>query len=112
MNRLPPAAIHDDAALRQLHVQAVDHLSPQTLARLRSARQAAAAPVRRRAHGWWMATACSAVAALALGYSFTAAPPEMPAPSVAAIGLEDSSDVLDENPDLYVWLAGTDLAME
>ena len=112
MNRLPPAAIYDDAALRQLHVQAVDHLSPQTLARLRSARQAAAAPGRGRAHGWWMATACSAVAALALGYSFTAAPPELPAPSVAATGLEDSSDVLDENPDLYVWLAGTDLAME
>ncbi|MNT80329.1 hypothetical protein D3C72_2197710 [compost metagenome] len=59
-----------------------------------------------------MATACSAVAALALGYSFTANPPGTPAAPTVAAAVDDSSDVLDENPDLYVWLGTTDLAME
>jgi hypothetical protein len=31
---------------------------------------------------------------------------------VAAVAADDSSDVLDENPDLYLWLGATDLAME
>jgi len=105
----PP--LHDDHALHALHAQALQQLSPATLQRLRSARQATVA-VRGRAHGWWMATACSAVAALALGYSFTANPPTRPATPAVAATVDDSSDVLDENPDLYVWLGTTDLAME
>jgi len=105
----PP--VPDDTALRALHAQALEQLSPATLARLRRDRQAAA-PRRGRVHGWWMATACSAVAALALGYSFTVNPPRTPAAPQVATAVDDSSDVLDENPDLYVWLGTTDLAME
>ncbi|MCS4236321.1 hypothetical protein [Stenotrophomonas sp. BIGb0135] len=111
MSRPVTPPIHDDTALRALHAQALQQLSPATLARLRSARSAAA-PRHTRAHGWWMATACSAVAALALGYSFTVNPPTTPAAPTAAPTVDDSSDVLDENPDLYVWLGTTDLAME
>jgi hypothetical protein len=105
----PPLPSSTDAALQQLHAQAVARLSPATLARLHGARHAA--PQRTRAHGWWLATACSAVAALGLGYSFTVSPPRPAALPVTAT-LDDGIDVLDENPDLYVWLAGTDLAME
>jgi hypothetical protein len=105
----PP--VLDDTALRALHAQALQQLSPATLARLRRDRQAAA-PRRGRVHGWWMATACSAVAALALGYSFTVNPPTTPAAPPVTSTVDDSSDVLDENPDLYVWLGTTDLAME
>lgn len=110
MNRHPVPPLHDDSALQQLHAQALGSLSPATLARLRSARQAARP--RARAHGWWMATACSAVAALALGYSFTANPPSAPPTATLTTAMDDNSDVLDENPDLYLWLGGTDLAME
>jgi len=106
----PLSPTHDDASLQQLHAQAVAQLSPATLARLRSARHAA--PRRTRAHGWWLATACSAVVALGLGYSFTLHPPVTPPVQVAATATDDNGDVLDENPDLYVWLGTTDLAME
>lgn len=111
MSRPVAPPVTDDTALRALHAQALQQLSPATLARLRRDRQAAA-PRRGRVHGWWMATACSAVAALALGYSFTVNPPRTPAAPQVATAVDDSSDVLDENPDLYVWLGTTDLAME
>lgn len=101
--------MHDDAALRQLHAQALDTLSPATLARLRSARHAAS-PAKRHAPSWWMA--CSAVVALALGYSFLLGEATAPPAPVVASAADDGSDVLDENPDLYVWLGSTDLAME
>ncbi len=106
----PYPPLPDDTALQQLHAQALDRLSPTTLARLRAARHAPNRP--RRAHGWWLATACSAVVALGLGYSFTAQPPAAPPAPVAASALDDSGELLDENPDMYVWLAATNLAME
>jgi hypothetical protein len=105
----PPLSSCTDADLQQLHAQAVARLSPATLARLRSAHHATSP--RPRIHGWWLATACSAVAALGLGYSFTVSPPR-PAALPVVTTVDDGVDVLDENPDLYVWLAGTDLAME
>lgn len=105
---LPP--VPDDLAVRQLHARALTQLSPATLARLRAARHAPARPAR--AHGWWLATACSAVFALGLGYSFTAHPPVTPPAPVATAAVDDSGGLLDENPDMYVWLAATDLAME
>lgn len=111
MSRPVTPPVLDDTALRALHARALQQLSPATLARLRRDRQAAA-PRRGRVHGWWMATTCSAVAALALGYSFTVNPPITPAAPPVTSTVDDSSDVLDENPDLYVWLGTTDLAME
>lgn len=99
----------DDAALQRLHAQSLDRLSPATLARLRAGRHA---PQRQRAHGWWMATAASLVVALGLGISFTAHPPVAPPAPLAAAATDDSGELLDENPDLYLWLGATDLAME
>lgn len=104
---LPP-----DDQLQALHQQAVQSLSPATLARLRSARHAGRAASARRRPAWWMATAFAGVAALGIGLSLQMrTPPTVPAaPMVAA--LEADSSTLDENPDLYLWLGGTDLAME
>lgn len=106
----PHPPLPDDTALQQLHAQALEQLSPATLARLRAARHAPAR--QRRVHGWWLATACTAVVALGLGYSFTAHPPGAPPAPVMASAVDDSSGLLDENPDMYVWLGATDLAME
>jgi hypothetical protein len=50
--------------------------------------------------------------ALGLGISFTARPPAAPPAQMAAVAPDDSSELLDENPDLYLWLGATDLAME
>lgn len=125
MNILPPDdADRFDQRLRRLHADAVIRLSPQTLQRLRAARQAAA-PARRAHRGWpWLAaTACSALLAVALGLQFRGtspgpSPAATPTAPVIAAGDDDgyddnTLDLLDENPDLYVWL-GSDaqLAMD
>ncbi|MCS4231636.1 hypothetical protein EDF77_0128 [Stenotrophomonas maltophilia] len=104
---LPP-----DDQLHALHQQAVQALSPATLARLRSARHATAASPRRPA--WWMATAFAGIAALGVGLSLQLRSPPSSVPAVAPMvaALESDGTALDENPDLYLWLASTDLAME
>lgn len=35
-----------------------------------------------------------------------------PAPAPVLASVEDNSALYDENPDLYLWLGDTDLAME
>ena len=111
-----------DRDMRKLHATAVNHISPQTLARLRAARQAAqTAPRPGRAWRWIAATAFSAVLAVAIGLQFL--PQSAPAPTaqpmvatVDASGDYNSSvPTLDENPDLYLWLASAEaepMAME
>ena len=110
-----------DRDMRQLHATAVTHLSPQTLARLRTARHAAqTAPRRGYAWRWIAATAFSAVLAVAVGMRFL--PQSAPAPvaqpvaaTTTATSDYDGVAALDENPDLYLWLASTEaepLAME
>jgi len=47
-----------------------------------------------------------------LGLQFPPGRIERPAGTGDGERHDDSSDVLDENPDLYLWLGGTDLAME
>ncbi len=110
MNPMP-----SDDELRALHAQSLQALSPTTLARLRQARHAGV-PGRRRAAGWWLASACTAVLALGMGLGVQWLPPAedgvAAAPMVAAMDDDNGSSALDENPDLYLWLAGTDLAME
>lgn len=104
-----------DRYARQLHATALSSISPQTLAKLRSARHAAAQPAPTR-HGWrWLAaTACSALLAVAIGTQFLpreAAPVASPQPALAnaAADAGDSyTSALDENPDMYVWLASAD----
>ncbi|HDS0950496.1 TPA: hypothetical protein QDZ34_002965 [Stenotrophomonas maltophilia] len=108
MNRPLPS----DDALRGLHAQSLQALSPATLARLRQARHGAQAAHRGRWR-WWLASACSLVVALGIGVQFSGLGTHsgpVPAPTVAAT--EDNSALYDENPDLYLWLGDTDLAME
>ena len=114
-----------DRRMRQLHATAVDQLSPQTLARLRDARQRAQTSAPRQGHAWrWAtATACSAVLAVTIGLQLLPKPGPIPVQpvvaTVATVGSDDayadSVSALDENPDLYVWLASSEaepLAME
>ncbi len=110
-----------DHDMRRLHASAVSSISPQTLARLRAARHAAqSAPPRGHAWRWLAATACSAVLAVALGLQFLPNSRPLPAAQpVAAAASEqaytDTVATLEENPDLYLWLASSEadpLAME
>jgi len=111
-----------DRRMRQLHATALAQLSPQTLARLRDARQQAQTSAPRRLHTWrWAtATAFSAVLAVTIGLQLMPKPGSTPVkPVVATVSSDDayvdSVSALDENPDLYVWLASSEaepLAME
>lgn len=106
-----------DAYARGLHQAALGALDPATLARLRAARHhaAAATPRRGRHRGLWLATACSAVLALGVGVHFNLSSPGAPAPGAASLRVAsvDADEVLDQNPDLYVWLGSENaLAME
>ena len=107
-----------DDAMRDLHRQALDAVTPATRQRLRAARTVATA---RRAHGgaWAVGASVAAVAALANGLQM--GPLQRPAPatdpSAVAAGStlpstarvdESSVATLDENPDLYLWLASSD----
>ena len=111
-----------DRDMRQLHATSVSQLSPQTLARLRAARHGLAEATPQRGHSWrWItASAFSAVLAVAIGLQFlpTSQPATPTSPTVATVVADEyttSVTALDENPDLYVWLASQDaatLAME
>jgi hypothetical protein len=113
-----------DHDLRQLHAASLGAVSPRTLARLRSARHGAATQPRRgRTFAWLGATACTAVLAVVAASHLMPAHQMVPAAgqpvamapqaSDAAADFVSTADVLDQNPDLYVWL-GSDasLAME
>ena len=112
-----------DRDMQQLHATAVDNISPQTLARLRAARHGLEKETTfQRGHAWrWItATAFSAVLAVGIGLQFlpTAQPVAPASPTVATVAVDDYTTgvtALDENPDLYVWLASSEaepLAME
>jgi hypothetical protein len=121
-----PDRNHDpfDRQARELHSAAVTHLSPQTLARLRAARHAAqtvAAPVQRGHWRWLAASAFSALFVVALVTQFgpLTQTPDTDAPVATVVdnasGYDPALTVLDENPDLYLWLASSEaqsLAME
>lgn len=111
--------------MRALHHASLAQLSPQTLTRLRAARHDATQAAPQRAHGWrWMlASAFSAVLAVAIGVQFLPGPATdthpLPAPAIASAGNDgdytDTVAAFDESPDLYLWLASQDaatLAME
>lgn len=112
-----------DQAMRRLHMQAVTEVSPATRARLRVARQAGAHGARepRRGFGWVLASGCAAAFVLAIALQLRPTPPVATAPTqtpaVAVAPAESGYDVdtavaaLDENPDLYLWLASNDDAL-
>ena len=111
-----------DHDMQQLHAAAVSQLSPQTLARLRAARHGLAEATPQRGHSWrWLAaSAFSAVLAVAIGVQFL--PQSQTTPTAQPVAATTDNDTyvggtaaLDENPDLYLWLASQDaatLAME
>jgi len=108
VNRLLPS----DDALRGLHAQSLQALSPATLTRLRQARHSATS-ARAGRWRWWLASACSLVVALGIGVQFSGLGLHSgPAPAPVLATVEDNSALYDENPDLYLWLGDTDLAME
>jgi hypothetical protein len=117
-----------DRTLRALHARAIEQVPSRTLYELRVRRaNAAKAPARLLVTrgGWWLAAASAAVFALALGLR-QPGPAPVPGgevlPSMAAAteaveiaAYEDGLAALDEDPDLYLWLAAQDsqiLAME
>jgi hypothetical protein len=111
-----------DAIARGVHARSLDALSPRTRAQLQLRRRGAPTPTRTprmRTLAWPIATAC-AIAALAIGWQLSG-PGSMTtdttpsAPMVAAADDDSATLVLDENPELYEWLASSDaatLAME
>lgn len=118
-----------DAAMRGLHAQALDRVGPQVRQRLRTIRSEAVAQPRRGRGGllgWAAAGSGLAAVALVLGLQLGggAAPPGgAPAPAELALqpqsapaaeaGYDPDTAVaaLDENPDLYLWLASNSDAL-
>jgi hypothetical protein len=111
-----------DALAREVHARSLDALSPRTRTQLQLRRRTSLQPVpapRMRNLAWPIAAAC-AIAALAIGWQLRgpgSMPTEAPAstPMVAATDDDSATLVLDENPELYEWLASSDaatLAME
>jgi ferric-dicitrate binding protein FerR (iron transport regulator) len=108
-----------DAAMRQLHEVATERISGRTRLQLQQRPRTAsvARPAARRL-GWPVAASFAAVLALMVGLQLRQDPAPLPA-TPAADAVADSGDdidiVLEENPDLYLWLASNDayaLAME
>ena len=106
-----------DDALRQRHAAAISHLSARTQAQLRNRLAASGAAPRhfvRHRLAWAAATACAALFALVVGLQLRPRP--TPAPLPATMVVDDSQGdaantayaSLDENPDLYLWLASND----
>jgi len=111
-----------DNAMRELHAQAVSQVSSATRARLRVARHAAARPDEqresRRGFNWVLGSGLAAVFAIAIGLQLRPAQTPVPATSApaaiasavtpatpTAFDADTSVAALDENPDLYLWLA-------
>jgi hypothetical protein len=112
-----------DAAMRALHRDALDQLTPAVRWRLKPARPAlprsAAEPRGARMAPLW-AGGVAAVCALAVGVGlWRSADPVAPAAPAAQLVMEeldeDAATVLGEDPDFYAWLASDDadlVAME
>ncbi|MGQ4660075.1 hypothetical protein [Lysobacter sp. F6437] len=126
-----------DRDARDCHAQALDHVSPQIRARLREARRAALAPTPTPHRFGWLLAGGTAAAALALMLASqlqTMTSDTVPTPRMASTDdavaapaldpLERASQraeidseidgmlaALDENPDLYLWLAANDDAL-
>ena len=119
MNTRPPSPPDTDTAfdqsMRQRYAQALQALPPSTAGALRAARRTALDPAShaRSPHPalrW--AGAFATVAALALGLRFFEdEPATAPTQQVAAVDADEfdaAIGALDENPDLYLWLAAND----
>lgn len=107
-----------DGMLRQRHIEAVSSLSARTRAQLhnRTAAVLAAPATRRPAHRitWTVAATCTALLAMTVGLQLRPqlAPPKQNAVMSPVDATANDGDAvlatLDENPDLYLWLASKD----
>lgn len=102
-----------DRAMRAIHAEAVSHLSARTQAQLRQRLRTVLSPPPPMRHGWRLATAALLVVGLAGGLYWRSStlPRAMPPAPVAASEAVDSGGlvaVIDETPDLYLWLASDD----
>jgi hypothetical protein len=105
-----------DEVLQRRHAEAVAHLSVRTQMQLRNRLAAlGTAPLHGARHrmAWIAATACAALFALVIALQLR--PQPMPAASPATLVVDGSQAdanaayaALDENPDLYLWLASSD----
>ena len=100
-----------DRALRALHADAVSNLSARTRAQLQQRLRSADRPASSRTHGaqrhgWQLASALVALVLVAGAYWRTSMP-RAPSPATVATASTDNGDlvaVIDETPDLYLWL--------
>jgi hypothetical protein len=102
-----------DRAMRATHAEAVSHLSARTRAQLQQRLRATLSPPPAQRPGWRLATAALLVAALAGGlYWRSPSLPVTSTPSPVAAAEPTDNDglvaVIDETPDLYLWLASDD----
>ena len=105
-----------DNALRQRHAAAVAHISTHAQVQLRNRLAASNTASRhfvRHRMAWAAATACAALFVLVVGLELRPRPAPVPLP--ATVVADDSQGEanpayasLDENPDLYLWLASND----
>jgi hypothetical protein len=109
MSRMPDDAF--DAAVRGLHADSLQALSPRVRAQLAQRRRLALAgapsPARARL-GWATAAASALVLVVALQVRPPLHPPAGDAALTAAPVREapaDTGGLLAEDPDLYLWLA-------
>lgn len=116
MKRIPENEF--DAHARGLHAAALTRLSPQTLLRLRAAREQAGRASQRRPWPWLAATAFSMLLAVMIGVQWLPGP-QAPTLAADAGNVANAGDtaatLLEENPDLYLWLASSEaqpMAME
>ena len=97
-----------DRALRAIHADAVSNVSARTRAQLRQRLRGATRPAPSRRHRWQLASALVAVLLVAGAYwRTTMVSPETPSPAAVATNATDNGDlvaVIDETPDLYLWL--------
>jgi len=96
-----------DRALRAIHADAVSNLSARTRAQLQQRLRSATRPAPARRHGWQMASALVALVLVAGAYWRTTSLPGATPPAAVATTNTDSGDlvaVIDETPDLYLWL--------
>lgn len=112
-----------DLIARRHYGEALEAIPPRTLARLRAARHATAERASpARGIGWMLAGGCAAVFAMAIALQLQLNPTPAPAQTAAANATIDAAELrsdeagsaiaaLDENPDLYLWLASNDDAL-
>lgn len=112
-----------DEAARRAHTAALQAMPSRTLAQLRPRATPAPAPSARWRPAWTLATVGAAVFAAALGLRTLTDGPTAPVPAAVEVAttpsalprIDDPLLALDEDPDLFLWLASTDaqpLAME